>query len=467
MSLSALSALEVSGQQVSVPCIDGSERRYVNLDNAATTPPLMEVAETVAKFTDWYSSVHRGTGFKSQLSSVVFDEARRIIGDFVGVDWETQTLIFCQHTTEAVNRLSRRILLEPSDLILNTVVEHHANLIPWSQTGQVVHVELENEGMGPGLDLDGFERLLREYAGRVKLLAVTGASNMTGYMPPIHDLAELAHRYGALIFVDGAQLLPHRPVDLRATGDPGHIDFLAFSGHKMYAPYGVGGLVAPKDVLAQGTPFMLGGGAVRAVRLDDVLWEDLPEREEAGTPNLVGIVALARACQVLSDVGMDVVAEHERELTRHALIRLQQVPGLTLFGDSDPEIGRDRVAVFSFMLRDYSHAHLAAILGYEYAIAVRNGCFCAHPYVKRLAGVDDEADSRMWLKVAGGDNSDLPGFVRASAGCYTKQEDLDALAESLIRIAEKGPAVTYHEDRATGEYLPVGYSHNFGDYFTL
>lgn len=455
----------VVGMDVQVPCIDGVERPYVNLDNAATTPPLKEVAETLHRFEAWYSSVHRGTGYKSQLSTEVYEEARRIIGEFVGIDRSEQIVMFTQHTTDAINRLARRFPLKKSDLVLSTVLEHHANMIPWAQTDQVVHVGLDEDGVG--LDLESIRVAFAEYAGRIRLLAVTGASNVTGYMPPIHELAEIAHQNGALIFVDAAQLAPHRPIDLRPAGDPGHIDFLALSAHKMYAPYGAGILVGPIRVFAKGTPAVLGGGAVDAVALDRVLWTDLPEREEAGTPNMFGVVALARACQVLRRFGMERVAEHEREISRYALRRLGEVEGLRMAGDSDPALPRDRVAVFTFAVDGYYHAELAAILGFEYGIAVRNGCFCAHPYVKILAHVREEEDARMWAMLAEGDHSQMPGFVRASAGCYTTQADIDTLVEALHTITRDGPAAVYRQVRETGEYFPEGYEHTFGDRFHL
>lgn len=450
-----------------VPCIDGIERPYVNLDNAATTPALREVAETVERFGGWYSSVHRGTGYKSRLSTGAYEQARHIVGDFVGVDWDAQTLIFTQHTTDSVNRLARRFPLENSDLVLSTVMEHHANLLPWNQKDQVVHVGLEAGGRGPGIDLDGVKSAFEEYGGRIRLLAVTGASNVTGCMTPIHELARLAHRNGALIFVDGAQLVPHRPVDLLSSDDPAHIDFMAFSGHKMYAPYGTGVLVGPRSIFGTGTPAVLGGGAVDAVRLDEVLWTDLPEREEAGSPNVVGAVALAKACRVLDAHGMDRIARHERELTAHMLDRLRDVPGLCLVGGEDPDPERDRVAVFAFTMDGYEHGELAAILGFEYGIAVRNGCFCAQPYIRILAEVSEEDDRTMWERIQRGERTDMPGFVRASAGCYTTAEHVDALADALLRIAARGPQSTYQVDPATGDYLPGDYRPTFEDRFRI
>ncbi len=466
-SLAAEVALEVVGQGTQVPCLDGIRRPYINLDNAATTPPMQAVADTVARFTEWYSSVHRGTGFKSQLSSEVFDESRRIVGDFVGVDWDHQTVIFCQHTTEGLNRLARQLVLDSSAVILSTVLEHHSNMLPWRVRGQVLHIDLEKDGNGTGLDLGDFERVFDEHGNRIRLLAVSGASNVTGHIPPIHDLAELAHAHGALILVDAAQLVPHRPIDLRVADAAGHIDILTFSGHKMYAPYGAGALIAPRDIFEEGAPYLQGGGAVEAVRLDQVIWSGLPEREEAGTPNLIGILALAKACQELERIGMNRVAAHERELIRYALPRLKEVPGFHFYGDADPDLSRDRVAVVSFLLDGYEHALLAAILGYEYGIAVRNGCFCAHPYVKRLARVTEGMDRAMWAKALSGDRDGLPGFVRASFGGYTTKEDIDALVRALLEIRHDGPKGEYRESKATGEFLPEGYRHPFREYFRL
>ncbi len=287
----------IAGLDVETPLLNGERRPYINLDNAATTPPLRDVVETLDRFLPWYSSIHRGTGFKSALSSQVYDDAREIVGRFFGADPEDQVVIFTKNTTEAVNKAARRMGLSGKDVVIVSLMEHHSNDLPWRAQAQVVHVGVTGDG---GLDLADLRQKLEENAGRVRLLAVTGASNVTGALNPIHDLAALAHSYDIPILLDAAQLAPHRKIDMRPAGDPGHIDFLVASAHKMYAPYGAGVLIGPKAHFADGAPDYSGGGTVEIVTEDDVYWAAPPERDEAGSPNVLGAVAMAAACRALS-----------------------------------------------------------------------------------------------------------------------------------------------------------------------
>ena len=259
--------------------------------------------------------------------------------------------------------------------------------------------------------LDACEQALRAARPRIELVAVTGASNVTGEVWPVAELAEIAHAHGAQLFVDAAQLAPHRPVDMAAAG----IDFLAFSGHKLYAPFGAGALVGDARRLRQSEPLLHGGGAIELVALDDVIWAGAPERHEAGSPNVLGVVALAAACRALLDLGMEAVAAHERALAARMWNALPSVPGLrslTLWGD---EV--DRVGVATFTLEGVRHPLLAAILSAEHAIGVRHGCFCAHPLITRLLGVPDAEVERPCSRTAGrpapGSTGRRPGQRRA------------------------------------------------------
>src|SRR5918996_292270 len=237
------------------------------------------------------------------------------------------------------------------------------------------------------LDEDGLDRLLAVYAGRVALLAVSGASNVTGVVQPVHRLAEKVHAVGGRILVDAAQLAAHRPIDMRAHDDPSHLDFVALSAHKMYAPFGTGALIGRRDSF-RGRPDHAGGGTIRAVTVDDVAWADLPDREEAGGPNVVGAVALAAAMRALREIGLDRIAAHEAEITRYAMDRLAGVPGVTLHGPTgaSESVERDaadilgtKVGVIPFTVDGLEHGLVAAVLGYEHGVGVRHGCFCAQP----------------------------------------------------------------------------------------
>jgi cysteine desulfurase/selenocysteine lyase len=456
---------QIVGVNQKVPLLDGSLRSYIYLDNAASTPTFREVQAKVDEFLTWYSSVHRGAGFKSLVSTRAYEQAREIVARFVGADPQAHTVIFGKNTTEAINKLANRLALQPGDVVLATVMEHHSNDLPWRPRAQVEYVGVGRDG---ALDLDDFRHKLEQFSGRIKLVAVTGASNVSGFLPPIYDMAELAHRHGAMILADCAQLAPHRTVHMGSLASPCRLDFVALSAHKMYAPYGTGALIGPKDFFAQGAPDYRGGGTIDIVTLDEVYWTDPPERDEAGSPNVVGAVALATSIQILSQVGMDVVAAHEMELTRHALERLNQLDGLEIYGSRDPNRLGDRLGVIAFEIKGMPHAKVAAILGYEGGIGVRNGCFCAHPYLLHLLNVRGQAYRTYKQQVLSHDRSELPGLVRASFGCYNTIEEVDALVEMLDRILRGNYRDDYVLNRATGEYSPRAFDPRvLSRYFTL
>jgi selenocysteine lyase/cysteine desulfurase len=433
------------GREVLVPRYDAPAARPINLDHAASTPALHTVAQTVSAYLEWYSSVHRGAGFLSQVSTQVYEEARAIVGGFVGARQGQHVTIFGPNTTWALNKLARRIRFRPGDVVLSTELEHHANDLPWRQVARVVHAHVDARG---DLDVAHVAELLDRYAGRVRLLAVSGGSNVTGTLPPIHRLAELAHAAGAEIVVDGAQLAPHRPIDIRDLADPQHIDYIAFSGHKLYAPFGGGALVGRRDTFAAGIPDAVGGGTVRRVTETSAEWADAPARDEAGTPNVVGAVALAAAVRELQRIGMAAIAAHEAALTAYALERLRHVPLLRLYGDTDPARAAERLGVIAFDIAGVDHRLVAGVLSSEYAIAVRCGAFCAHPYVRRLlgAGADDPS--------CGSDAQ--AGLVRASFGLATTIDDINTLADALTAVARHTYRGTYALDD-DGLFRPYGW----------
>ncbi|MGE5675781.1 MAG: aminotransferase class V-fold PLP-dependent enzyme [Mycobacterium leprae] len=450
---SAEQAMVVGTDRV-VPVLDGRLVPYVNLDNAASTPPLREVMESLSDFMGWYSSVHRGTGFKSLLSSQAYDEAHAITARFFGANPATQTVIFVRNTTEAVNRLANRLPFKSGDVVLSSFQEHHSNDLPWRRRARVEYIGIDEDG---ALSMASLESKLRRLDGRVKLVAVTGASNVTGYINRIHDIARLAHRWGAQIMVDGAQLAPHRTINMLADSDPGHIDYLVISGHKLYAPFGCGALIGPAETFRQGDPDLWGGGTVDLVTHEEVIWTDLPDKEEAGSPNVPGAVAMAKALKVLDRMGMQAVADHEADLTAYTLRRLQTVPGISLYGSTDPERAKERLGVIPFNLAGRNHALVAAILGYEGGIGVRNGCFCAHPYVTQLLKVPPAELARYREAVLRGDHSQKPGLVRISFGLYNTRADVDRLVDMLQVVARGRYAGKYQLDIRHGTYIPEGF----------
>ena len=288
--------------------------------------------------------------------------------------------MFTKNTTEAINKLARALPVETDSVVLTTMLEHHSNDLPWRARLRTVHVGVCPDGT---LDVDDLDRRLTEHAGRIALLAVSGASNVTGVVQPVHQLAERVHAAGGRILVDAAQLAAHRPIDMRAHDDPGHLDFVVLSAHKMYAPYGAGVLVGPRCAFGP-TPDHAGGGTVNAVTTDTVAWADLPDREEAGSPNVLGAVALAAATRALTEIGLDHIAAHESELTRYAIDRLAEVPGLRIHGPTDTSARPPSSASSRSPSTGSTTRLIAAVLGYEHGVGVRSGCFCAHPYIAHL-----------------------------------------------------------------------------------
>jgi len=433
-----------------VPCVDGVERRYVSLDSAASTGALPAVMAAVEGIVPVYSSVHRGAGYKSRLATAAYESARATALTFAGGSTTPggggDVAILCRNTTEAINHLAYRLRLEADDVVLTTVVEHHANLLPWGRVARRRYVECGTDGT---FEVDAVVAGL-DARPRPRLLALTAASNVTGWCPPLPALLDAAHQRGVPVALDAAQLAPHRPI-------PAQADFVAFSGHKLYAPFGAGVLVGPTATFADGDPFLAGGGAVDLVDLDEVWWTDPPEREEAGSPNVVGAVALEAALIELGRIGWESITAHERALAQRLRRGLAAIDGVRLLG---PALDTDTLAIASFVVEGMHHALVAARLSAEWAIGVRHGCFCAHPYLIRLLGLSADDVERYRDQVRSGDHRTMPGAVRASCGISTTGADVDALLEAVGVIAassrgDGSPPVEYVQDVRTGDFWPV------------
>ncbi len=450
-SLSNLRA-QIVGIHAPVPLRDGSTRPYINFDNAASTPVFQGTLEKVNQLMQYYASIHRGAGFKSLVSTHAYERAREIVGQFVGADPQADVVIFGKNTTEATNTLAAVTPWQAEDVVICSIMEHHSNDLPWRQFAQVVYVGVDACGQ---LDLADYERKLRQYAGHVRLVAVTGASNVTGFLPPVYDMAALAHQYGTRILVDCAQLAPHRAIHKGQAGTPTYLDFVTLSAHKLYAPYGTGALIGPKEYFAQCPPQMRGGGTIELVTHAEVHWSAAPDRNEAGSPNVAGAVAMAASLQILSAVGMEALAEHEKELTHYLLTRLQSVEGLRVLGSADPARLDDRLGVVAFNLPGLHHSLVAAILAYEGGIGVRNGCFCAHPYILELLKVPTDTVAEVREQILSGNRSTVPGLVRASFGCYNTTAEIDVLVEWLQRIQRGEYQGRYVSQPETGSYIPL------------
>lgn len=453
----------ISGYNTLVPTMHG-DKVYINFDNAASTPTFSFIEDELKLFMKWYSNVHRGTGFKSQLSSWAFDQSRNNIAKFVGADLDKQIVLFTKNSTEAINKLARKFPLEKGDIVLTSFMEHHSNELPWRNVAQVEHIGLNSDGT---ISIEDFQKKLTRFKDKIKLVAITGASNVTGYITDLDYFATETHKIGAKFMVDGAQLAPHRPIDLKHDDKNCCIDYFVLSAHKMYAPYGVGVLIADKKIFEQGDPEDVGGGVVDMVTLEEAYWADLPEKEEAGTPDIVGVVALSKAIKMIQAVGWDEIIRHESELTAYAIKKMSQIPQVTLYGDTDIDNTKNRLGVVSFNIEEMPHALVGAILSYEGGIGIRDGCFCAHMYVKSLVNVSDEDSEKLIKDILNRNRSNVPGTVRMSFGIYNTTDEIDWFIEMINKIVNGDYFKEYQLDKEKGSYKPKGYSYNFEDYYQL
>ena len=295
-------------------------------------------------------------------------------------------------------------------------------------------------------------------------MAVTAASNVTGCVSPVRRIARLAHRYGAKLLVDAAQLAAHRPLHMGAPDAEDAIDFLVFSAHKLYAPYGSGGLIGPRDFFRDGPPAVVGGGTVQLVTQDEVLWAEPPELEEAGTPNLVGAVALAKSLRLLGKIGMERIMAHERRLLERLMQGLAAMPEVRLWG---PVGASGRIGVVPFLVEGMEHALVAAALGHEWGIGIRHGCFCAHPYMAELLRLTPVEIAALRARLLAGDGRKHPGLARVSLALYNTEDEIDYFLRALRHVIREGPQGRYFEIPGTGEFQPEGWAPDFERWFRI
>lgn len=430
------------GDDVTVPLVGGREAVYANLDIAASAPALVDVKAAVDELMPWYSSVHRGAGFKSMVATEAYESSRRAVRTFVGAR-DDDAVIFTRNTTDSTNMLASA--LPDATEVIVFATEHHANLLPWRRR----HVRVLAPPTSPSAAVDAVERALASSTAPTRLLAVTGASNVTGELWPVRQLAAVARAAGARLFIDAAQLAPHHPIDLVEWD----VDYVAFSGHKLYAPYGAGVLVGRRDWLGLGEPFLAGGGAVEFVTTDDVLWTGLPDRQEAGSPNVVGAVALATACRTLAAAGMAAMSMRENQLLRRLIAGLDAIPSVERYSMWGPN--SRRIGVVTFRIAGLPYGLVAAALSAEFGIGVRHGCFCAHPLMLHLLHVDSDEAETIREGLRRGQHRTVPGAVRASIGLTTNVEQVDRLIGAVESLARSGPRWRYRKVEGTDDYVPT------------
>ncbi|MGW2280632.1 aminotransferase class V-fold PLP-dependent enzyme [Streptomyces sp. NPDC001770] len=430
--------LPVLGKDVTVPLVTGGEVTYAALDYAASAPALQRVWDDVAAYAPYYGSVHRGAGYLSQLSTDLFENSRATVAEFLGCRPGDQ-VIFTRSTTDSLNLLAAVIPADCEVFVYET--EHHASLLPW-RDAKVTYL---NAPRTPEQAVETLEHALadRDPYGPA-LVCVTGASNVTGELWPVKELAAAAHAHGARIVLDAAQLAPHHPVDIAGLD----VDWVAFSGHKLYAPFGSGVLAGRADWLQDSEPYLAGGGASKKVarRADggvDVEWHTTAARHEAGSPNVIGVYSIASACKALTEAGFDKLVAREQRLVarvRAGLAEVPQVKVLSLFGDDAPRVG-----VISFVVEGWNSSHFAAALSAEYGIGVRDGLFCAHPLVRTLLGSDPQDPGECGAPEAEPGERSL-NAIRVSFGAGTPDEHVDRFVRAVSELVSEGAQWKYRTE---------------------
>ncbi|MFJ7294757.1 aminotransferase class V-fold PLP-dependent enzyme [Streptomyces collinus] len=435
---SVCAPLPVLGRDVTVPLVTGGEVTYAALDYAASAPALQRVWDDVAAYAPYYGSVHRGAGYLSQLSTDLFENARRTVAEFLDCREDDQ-VVFTRSTTDSLNLLAAALPADCRVFVFET--EHHAALLPW-RGAQVTCLD------APRSPREAVETLERALADRdpygPALVCVTGASNVTGELWPVRELTAAAHAHGARIVLDAAQLAPHHQVSVADLD----VDWVALSGHKLYAPFGSGVLAGRADWLRAAEPYLAGGGASRKVsrRQDggvDVEWHDSAARHEAGSPNVIGAYALASACKALTEAGFDTLVAREQYLVRAVREGLADVPEvrfLSLFGDDAPRVG-----VLSFVVEGWNSSHFAAALSAEYGIGVRDGLFCAHPLVRTLLGSDPQAQGACGSPEAAPGEKSL-NAIRVSFGAGTPDEHVERFVRAVRELVTDGAKWNYRTE---------------------
>lgn len=378
----------------------------VYLDNGATTQKPRAVVEAITE--EYYSvnaNVHRGVHFLSQRATELHEASRETVRRFINAR-STNEIVFTRGTTESINLLAYsygEACLKAGDEVLLSTMEHHSNIVPWqllqARKGIVLKVIPMNDR--GELLLDAYRELFTE---RTRLVCVAHVSNVLGTVNPVKEMIRTAHSHGVPVLIDGAQSIPHMPVDVQDLD----ADFYVFSGHKVYGPTGVGVLYGKEDWLDRLPPYQGGGEMIQHVSFERTTFNELPFKFEAGTPDYIGTTALARALDYVTALGMDRIAAHEHDLTTYAMERLRQVPGMRIFGEA-----AEKGSVISFLVGDIHHFDMGTLLD-RLGIAVRTGHHCAQPLMQRLG---------------------IEGTVRASFGLYNTRQEVDALVDGVVRVS--------------------------------
>jgi cysteine desulfurase/selenocysteine lyase len=460
---------EFIGIDTELPLANGKTHRRVHLDAAASPLGLKSSQDCIAELLPFYANTHSKAHLSARITTEAYTWAQGSILESLGFDKTLYDIAFAgSGSTAAFNRIARGLTkLRPErPVTFISSMEHHSNDLPHRLNSQktvfIPVIEPPNANNG-ALDLDQLESLLEDHKERVNYIAINSLSNVTGIKTPVDEICRLVHKHNVYVLVDGAQstscLWPEISVNEDETPD-----FWVFSGHKVYTPSSPGVLIAKKTILSALPLFDIGGGSVKQVSTESFELLDSPYKEQAGTPNIVGVIALASTLKVLSDMGFKCITQHSQEIAEYAMKRLATVPEISVYGD----LALPRAAAISFNIADIDHGLVAVILSDYYAIAVRNACFCAHPYVRSLL------KRELWdLDLDGIPEDQLEnyinrkrGMVRASFALYTTREDIDYLVKSLeyiiINIKDLNDNYKVNSD---GDYIHKSFTPRWREFF--
>ena len=376
----------------------------VYLDNAATTQKPRCVTECIGHVYDTMNAnVHRGVHHLSQVATEAMENARNRVREFIGAE-HSHEIIFTRGTTESINLVASSFgsMLKSGDEVIISTMEHHSNIVPWQMLRDRIGITLRIVPLKEdcSLDMDAYNGM---FNGKTRLVSIAHVSNVLGITNPIREIISIAHSYGVPVLVDGAQSTPHIKVNMQELD----ADFFAFSGHKLYAPTGIGVLYGKEKWLNEMPPYHGGGEMIKSVRFDKTTYNELPYKFEAGTPDYVGAIALGKAIEWIGNIGIEKIAAHERMLTQYVVEQLQKIDGIRIFGNPDG-------AAVSFLVGDIHPADMGAILD-RLGIAIRTGHHCAQPLIDHLG---------------------IPGTVRASFAAYNTKEEVDLLIKGIERAVK-------------------------------
>ena len=398
----------------------------INFDNAATTPPFKRVVKRVLETTEYYGSIARGDGQKSQYCSDLYEECRRYILKYFNAPEEIYTAIFVGNTTDGLNKLSNILINNKEDIVITTRMEHHSNDLPWRNKCDLKYVEVNEDGR---ININEIKELIERYKEKVKYITITGASNVTGYINDIRKISGLIHKYGGKIIVDGAQLVPHKKIYMYKKDSLENIDFLVFSGHKIYAPFGSGAIIGLREDFNNNLPDIKGGGTVEYVIDNNQLWLNTPEKNEAGTPNLFGAVAIMEAMKEIEKIGFERIEKNEKELLQYLINGLKELNRVKLYADND--CIDDRLGILVFTIDGMKYYEVGEKLSEIKAIGVRQGGFCSHPYTRRVLGIPNNQLQEYINK------NGIPGLVRVSLGIYNSKKEANIFLETVELLCRR------------------------------